>query len=73
LKTAAQLNFGEYGIITGVDHSHPSARRILEVGFTPGQQIELVNSTAFSDPLAFSLRGSVIAIRKSEADSIFVQ
>ncbi len=73
MKTAANLNFGEPAIITGIDHSHPSARRIIEVGFTPGQQIELINKTAFSDPLAFSLRGTIIAIRRNEAESIYIQ
>ena len=73
MKTAAMLKFGESGIITGIDNSHPSARRIIEVGFTPGQHIELINETAFSDPLAFSLRGTIIAIRRNEADSIYIQ
>ena len=50
--------------------SHPSFRRIIEIGFTPGQEIELVNKSIFNDPLAFSLRGTMIAIRKHEAESI---
>jgi ferrous iron transport protein A len=73
MRTAANLNFGEPAIISGIDYSHPSSRRIIEVGFTPGQQIELINKTAFSDPLAFSIRGAIIAIRKNEAESIFIQ
>ncbi len=70
MKTAAELKYGEKGIINDIDGSHPSARRILEVGFTPGQEIELMNISAFKDPLAFAVRGTVIAIRKNEADCI---
>ncbi len=70
MKTAAELKFGETGIIHEIDKSHPSSRRILEVGFTPGQEIELLNTSIFNDPIAFSVRGSIIAVRKSEANCI---
>jgi ferrous iron transport protein A len=70
MRTAANLNFGEKAIISEIDINHPSFRRIIEIGFTPGQQIELVNKSIFNDPLAFSLRGTMIAIRRHEAESI---
>jgi ferrous iron transport protein A len=67
MKTAADLKYGEIGKINDIDANHPSSRRILEIGFTPGQEIELVNKSIFNDPLAFSVRGTLIAIRKNEA------
>jgi len=70
MKTAADLKFGESGIISGIDGSHPSSRRILEVGFTPGQEIALISKAVFNDPLAFSIRGIIIAVRKNEAACI---
>jgi len=72
MKTAADLTFGEKATIDEIDFNHPSFRRIIEIGFTPGQEIELVNKSVFDDPLAFALRGTVIAIRKNEAESIRV-
>jgi ferrous iron transport protein A len=72
MKTAAQLNFGEKVTINDIDSSHPSSRRIIEIGFTPGQEIELLSTSFFNDPLAFAIRGTVIAIRKNEADCIKV-
>ena len=72
MKTAAELKFGEIGIINEIDENHPSSRRVLEYGFTPGQEIELLNISPFNDPMAFSVRGTVIAIRKNEAESIFI-
>ncbi len=73
MKTASELNFGEKVTISDIDSSHPSYKRILEIGFTPGKEIELVNKSIFNDPVAFSVRGSLIAIRKSEADCIKVR
>lgn len=73
MKSAAQLKFGEKVTIKNVDDSHPSSRRIIEIGFTPGQEIELVNKSTFNDPLAFSIRGTLIALRRNEADCIKVE
>ena len=70
MRSAAELKYGEKGMIDFIDESHPSARRILEVGFTPGQEIQLISKSVFSDPLAYSIRGTLIAIRKSEAECI---
>jgi ferrous iron transport protein A len=73
MKNASELKIGDRAIIIDIDNSHPSFRRILEIGFTPGQEIELISSSIFNDPLAFSLRGTLIAIRKTEARCIIIQ
>jgi ferrous iron transport protein A len=70
MRTVAELNYGEKGIISEIDSSHPSSKRIIEHGFTPGQTIELINKSIFNDPIAVSVRGTIIAIRKSEAGCI---
>ena len=70
MRTAAELNFRESGIISEIDVSHPSSKRIIEHGFTPGQIIKLINKSLFNDPIAVSIRGTLIALRKSEADCI---
>jgi len=44
----------------------------IKFGVTPGQEIQLVNISAFDDPMAFSVRGSLIAMRRKEADCIIV-
>ena len=73
MKTAAQLKPGEKAIIQDVNNDHPSAHIILEVGFTPGQEIEYIIGAVFSDPMAFSIRGTIVAIRKNEASCIFIK
>lgn len=73
MKSASDLKFGERVIIKKIDSSHPSSRRILEIGFTPGEQIELINASLFNDPMAFSIRGTLIALRRNEASCIKVE
>ena len=72
MRTAANIKFGEKVIIDDIDTSNPSHQRIIEIGFTPGQEIQLVNISAFDDPMAFSVRGTLIAMRRKEADCIIV-
>ncbi len=73
MRTAAELKYGEKAKISDIDSKHPSSRRILEYGFTPGQEIELVNIPAFKDPIAISIRGTMVAIRKNDASCIILQ
>ena len=70
--TAADLKNGQKAIINNIDNNHPSAYRIIEFGFTPGQEIESINSSFFNDPIQFSLRGTLIALRQSDAICINV-
>lgn len=72
MRTAADLKLGEKAIIRDIDNDHLSSHRILEIGFTPGQEIELVNKSVFNDPIALSIRGTIIAIRKNEAICILI-
>lgn len=72
MRTAADLQKGEKAIIKDIDNSHASSRRVLEIGFTPGQEIELVNVPLFKDPIALSIRGTIIAIRRNEAICIII-
>ena len=48
-------------------------RRFLDLGLTPGTDIypELLN--AFGDPRAYRVRGTLIALRKDQADQIWVR
>lgn len=63
---------GEKATIKDIDNSHSSSHRILEIGFTPGQEIELLNKSIFNDPVAISIRGTIIAIRRNEAICIII-
>ena len=68
----SELNSGQTARIAKIDFTHPSSFRVLEYGFTPGQEIKLINRSFFDDPLAVSLRGTLIAIRKNDAECIDV-
>lgn len=58
--------------------SHLSAEptlklHLMELGFVAGSPITFLMSTPFGDPHVYSLRGTAIALRKSEARCIHVR
>ncbi len=46
--------------------------RLLELGFTPGQEVTPIAAAPFGGPVAVALRGTIVALRSSEAACIRV-
>ena len=46
--------------------------RLMELGFTPGQEIRLTGRALFGSPVYVEVRGAVLALRKNEAECIRV-
>lgn len=45
-------------------------KRLLDIGFVPETEVECVRISPFGDPKAYSVRGTVIALRNKDAVSI---
>lgn len=72
MLTIANLKKGERAIIKefSVD-SVPL--KLLEMGCLPGNEVSLVQTAPFHDPLYLNINGSHLAIRKSTAAQIEIQ
>ena len=74
LRSVADLKIGEKAYITSVGDDcvdiHCHCLRLMELGFTPGQEVSVIAKSIFKDPLAVSVRGTVIALRSEEAECI---
>jgi ferrous iron transport protein A len=46
--------------------------RLVELGFTPGQMVEVLSRTPGGGPLRVRLRGGAIGLRRDEAACVFV-
>ena len=70
------LQPGESGRISGFEaeaSEDPFFLRLLEVGFLPGERVEVLNVSPFgSDPISVQVMEAVYAIRKREAVRILV-
>jgi len=69
MKSVATLNIGERHRITQIPSLNENFY-LLEMGFTPGQEIEVLSKSPFNGPISVALRGTVIALRQSEANQI---
>ena len=72
MRTLANLEHNGTAVVHALQ-GHPELRsRLQEIGFVPGSEVRLVAKAAFGGPLAFQLRGSTIALRRSDAACILV-
>lgn len=66
------LRPGEAGRVTGIAPSvqGPQRRRLLDLGVVEGTRIEAEFASAAGDPVAYRIRGALIALRRSEAEHV---
>jgi ferrous iron transport protein A len=64
--TVASLRKGQKGIIKKFSHDDIPLK-LLEMGCLPGNEVELVQTAPFRDPMYLNINGSHLAIRKETA------
>lgn len=67
-----QLPLNKNGIIHEIKCEGNIKRRLLDLGLVKGTNIIPVLVSPSKDPRAFQVRGTIIAIRKEDADNIKV-
>ncbi len=71
LKNLSQLKMGERAIIDSFS-DHKMALRLLEMGCTPGEIVELDRTAPMGDPIAISVSGYLLSLRKAEASTVLI-
>lgn len=68
------LKLGETGEVIGIARSCRGAqrRRMLDLGIVPGTQITAGIKSASGDPVGYRILGATVALRKDQADQIFI-
>lgn len=51
----------------------PTARRLTDLGFTPGTVIEVVRRAPLRDPVVYRLRDYEVCLRRAQAGCVLVQ
>ncbi|WP_068775529.1 FeoA family protein [Paenibacillus sp. FJAT-26967] len=46
-------------------------RRLLDLGFVPGNVVEVIQKSPLGDPTAYRISGTTIALRKEESSLIY--
>ena len=73
-QTLAEATEGEEVRVLGIHPAlqGPQRRRLLDLGLVPGTLVEAELESAGGDPVAFRVRGALIALRKDQAQWILV-
>ena len=72
-KSLAELVPGSKAIITGLCAEGGIRRRLQDLGFVEGSQVDCVNVSPLGDPTAYRISNTIIALRHEDADTIKVR
>ena len=73
MKTLGKLIPGQKGKVINLGEKGPARRRLMDMGITPGVEIEIVKVAPLGDPIEINLRGYELSLRKSEAEQIKIE
>lgn len=68
----SSLRTGETGVIVKVSGHGGFRKRIIEMGFIEGKQVEVLLNAPLRDPVKYKIMGYEVSLRHSEADQIEV-
>lgn len=66
------LPIGQKAIVTELRFSGIKRRRMLDLGLVQNSIVEAVRKSPLGDPIAFNIRGAIIALRSEESSQIMV-
>jgi ferrous iron transport protein A len=73
LQTLADLPTGQRCILDRLDLPESVARRLMELGFIPGQEVVPGKQAPGGGPRVFRVDGSEVALRRETAARLFIR
>lgn len=68
-----QLPVGSFGKVKKLTSEGIARRRMLDLGLIHNTIVESLRKSPAGDPIAYEIRGAVIALRSEEASKILVE
>lgn len=72
LYTLTQLKVGEKAKVIDLFANGTIRRRLQDIGLIEGTDVECVLKSPGGDPIAYQIRGAVIALRNEDSNNILV-
>lgn len=69
----SRLKVGQSGTVVSVNAKGSILRRLLDIGIVAGTKVRCVLKSPLGDPIAYLIRGAVIALRVEDAVKIIVK
>lgn len=70
--TLADLPPGESAVVVELRSQGPERRRMMDLGIVPGTRILVEFSSPLRDPVAYRVRGAVVALRHEQARQVII-
>jgi ferrous iron transport protein A len=71
-ENLGHLKEGDSGVVTRLLTQGTMRRRLLDLGLVEGTRVECAQKSPAGDPVAYLIRGAVIALRREDACTILI-
>ncbi len=68
-----KLPIGKRGTVSTLLFQGNCRRRMLDLGLVKGTKVEAVQKSPSGDPIAYAIRGAIIALRNEDASKIIIE
>lgn len=72
MSTLKDLKPGQRGCVQRIIVEGLMRRKLMDMGVTPGVEIEVNKMAPFGDPMEVRLRGYALSLRKKDAENILM-
>lgn len=69
-STLISLKPGQHATVCALDASGDMRRRLQDIGLIAGTQVTCIERSPLGDPVAYSIRGALIALRGVDAATV---
>ena len=67
-----ELKVGQRGTVSQLLSDTSMRRRLQDIGLIEGTKVECIQKSPSGDPIAFLIRGAVIALRREDSSSVLM-
>jgi Fe2+ transport system protein FeoA/Mn-dependent DtxR family transcriptional regulator len=68
-----ELPVGSQARVVEIAGSGKHQRRMLDMGFVPGAEVSTVRKAPLGDPIEYRIKGTAVALRSRDADTVLVE
>lgn len=72
MKSLSDLKVGEEAFVQEITSAPDMKQRLWDLGFTTGTKVQCVQKSPAGDPVAYRIRGTIIAIRNKDAKTVYM-
>jgi Fe2+ transport system protein FeoA/Mn-dependent DtxR family transcriptional regulator len=68
-----ELPVGDRARVVEIGGVGKHQRRMLDMGFVPGAEVDVIRKAPLGDPIEYRIKGTAVALRQQDADTILVE